>query len=112
MILFGEKKHKIANTGSAIHPNIPKCFLSNEDVILQLAQERQARINAEARERYWRDKFNEEALTIDEQDHGDLSSILLDLNPVDNVPEEIQCLSKQLLKITQSKKNGYRWHPK
>ena len=109
--LIWRKKHKVANTCSTIHPNTPKCFLSKEDVILQLAQERQARINAEARERYWRDKFNEEALIINEQDHGDLSSILLDQS-VDNVPEEMQCLWKQQLKIAQSKKNGYRWHPK
>ena len=60
--LIWRKKHKIANTGSAIHPNTPKCFLLDRSV--------------------------------------------------DNVPEEMQCLWKQQLKITQSKKNGYRWHPK
>jgi hypothetical protein len=103
------KKHKDFNT--AIHPNTSKCFLSKEDVVVQLAKERQRRMNAEAREKYWRDKFNKEALEIDEQDHDDLSSMLLG-QAVYNVPEEMQTLWKQQLKMVQRKKTGYRWHPK
>ena len=85
--------------------------MSKQDVVVQLGKEKQRRINTEAREKYWRDKFNEEALVLEEQDHSDLSTMLLGESVV-NVPEELQCLWKQQLKMVQKKKNGYRWHPK
>ena len=74
-------------------------------------KEKQRRINAEAREKYWRDKFDQESLEVEEQDHNDLSAMLLG-ESVDNVPEELRCLWNEQLKMVQRKKNGYRWHPK
>jgi hypothetical protein len=50
-------------------------------------------------------------LEVEEQDHNNLSSIMLG-ETVDNVPEDLQCLWKEQLKMVQRKKNGYRWHPK
>jgi hypothetical protein len=108
-LVIWKRSHKDLN--SVIHPNTPKCFLTKDDVVAQLQKERQRRINAEAREKYWRDKFDDEALEVEEQDHDDLSSILLG-ETVDNVPEDLQCLWKEKLKMVQRKKNGYRWHPK
>ena len=54
---------------TAIHPKTDKRYVAKQDVVVQLEQERQRRMNAEAREMYWRDKFDQEALEMDEQDH-------------------------------------------
>ncbi len=62
--------------------------MSKQDVVVQLGKEKQRRINAEAREKYWRDKFKEEALVLQEQDHSDLSTMLLGESVV-NVPRRI-----------------------
>ena len=69
-------------------------------------EEKRARINAENREKYWHDKFQ-----LDEEDHQDLSSMLSTI-PSEDVPENMTCLWEQQLKLMQTKKNGYRWHPK
>ena len=68
-------------------------------------------MNAENREKYWRDKFQTESLLLDEEDHQDLSSMLSTI-PSKDVPENMTCLWEQQLKLMQTKKNGYRWHPK
>ena len=78
-------------------------FMAKQDVVNELQKQRQRRINAEARETYWRDKFNGEALEIDEQDHDDLSSMLLG-QTIESVPNELQCLWEQQLKMVQRKK--------
>ena len=85
--------------------------MSMSDIIVQLEKEKQRRINAEAKQKYWRDKFDQESLEVEEQDHNDLSAMLLG-ESVDNVPEELRCLWNEQLKMVQRKKNGYRWHSK
>lgn len=85
--------------------------MTKEEVVTQLEKERQKRMNATSREKYWRNKFNHEALEVEEHDHNDLSSILLE-NTVDNVPEDLQYLWNEQLKMVKRNKNGYRWHPK
>ena len=77
--------------------------MTKDDVVAQLEKERQRRINAEAREKYWRDKFDDEALEVEEQDHNDLSTILL-RETVENVSGDLQCLWKEQLKMVQRKK--------
>ena len=51
------KSNEVKNT--VIHPNTPKCYMSKSDIVVQLEKEKQRRINVEAREKYWRDKFDQ-----------------------------------------------------
>ena len=41
----------------------------------QVAQEQARRKHAEERERYWRSKYDSEALVVDEEDNADLDSM-------------------------------------
>ena len=84
--------------------------MSKSDIVVQLEKEKQRQINAEAREKYWTDKFDQESLEVEEQDHNELSAMLLGQS-VDNVPEKLHCLWNEQLKMVQRKK-CYRWHPK
>lgn len=96
----------------SINPKCNKRYLSKEEVVLQLKQERSNRINAEKREEYWRDKFENECYRMDDGDNADLSSLLQNVAK-EKVPDEMACLWKQQMKIMQTKtKHGYRWHPK
>ena len=83
--------------------------MSKSDIVVQLEKEKQRQINAEAREKYWRDKFDQESLEVEEQDHNDLSAMLLGKS-VNNMPEELHSLWNERLKMVQKK--GYRRHPK
>lgn len=103
------KKRKLER--ASIHPATNKRYLTKEEVIVQLAQERNAKRNAENREKYWREKFMSEAIEMETEDHEDLSAIWNSL-PKDNIPEDMKCLWEQQNKLTRTKKNGYRWHPK
>ncbi len=95
-----------------IHVKCNKRYLSKEEVVLQLHQERKRRLNAEKREKYWRDKFHEESIEIESRDHDDLSSIFQGL-PKEKVPEEMACFWEQQKRILNTtSKRGYRWHPK
>lgn len=78
----------------------------------QLGKERQARQNAEKRERYWREKFDSHCLEMAEEDHDDFSQMFLSTGG-QNVPTQMACLWEQQKRLLQSKtKNGYRRHPK
>ncbi|CAH3029420.1 unnamed protein product, partial [Porites evermanni] len=56
-------------------PFTNKHFLSKDEVEKQVQKERQARLNAEKREKYWREKFEAECLEKDDEDHTDLSAM-------------------------------------
>jgi hypothetical protein len=104
------KKRKIER--NEIKPNTNKRYLSKEDVVSQLKQEQNAKKNAERREHYWRQKFENQSLKIVNEDHEDLGKILEKVKKED-VPEDMECLLEQQRKVLNtSSKNGYRWHPK
>ncbi len=95
-----------------IHPKCNKRYLSKEEITLQLNQERKSRKNAEKRAKYWKDKFVNEAVRMEDDHHNDLSAMLKDV-PKEKVPEDMICLWEQQKKILQTRsKRGYRWHPK
>ena len=95
-----------------ISRNCNKRYLTKEDVVLQLNQERKQRLNAEKREKYWKEKFLQESVQLEDGDHADLTTLLHKV-PKDKVPEEMECLWEQQQKILNTKsKRGYRWHPK
>ena len=64
------KRRRLAN--DTIHPNTNERYLSKSEVLQQLAKERQARYNAEKRERYWKEKFNSQCNEMDQEDHADI----------------------------------------
>ena len=78
----------------------------------QVAQEQARRKHAEERERYWRSKYDSEALVVDEEDNVDLDSMFW-ATKKENIPKEMECLWEQQKKNIQTAgKNGHRWHPK
>lgn len=109
--LDSERKER-KRINKVMKPNCRKDYLTKNEIILQLESERRKRDNAESRERYWRDKFDFEAMEMDKNDHDDLSAIMLAISADENVPEDMKCLWEQQQKMLNSKKNGYRWHPK
>ena len=64
------RKRKQENSGE-ISRFTNKRFLSKEDLTKQLQLERQARLNAEKRERYWREKCESECAEMENDDHAD-----------------------------------------
>ena len=89
-----------------------KRYLTTEDAVLQLNQERKQSLNAEKWQKYWKEKFLEESVQLEDGDHADLTTMLHKV-PKDKVPEEMECLWEEQQKILNTKsKHGYRWHPK
>ena len=86
---------------ASIHPHCNRRYLTREELNELLQNERTARLNAEQRERYWRGKFDSEAVELENDDHGDLSQILTNV-PKEKVPEEMLCMWEQ-----QKKKNAH-----
>ena len=66
----------------------------------QLVQERRTKVNAQKREKYWRDKFVREAIELVEADHQDVVALYEDVSCVKGVPEDMQCLWDQQLVVT------------
>ena len=89
-----------------IHRNCNKRYMTKEDVVFQLNEERKARVNAEKRERYWKEKFLNESVQIEEEDHTDLSNILRGVAK-ENLPGDIECLWEQQKKIMAIKKQAW-----
>ena len=97
---------------ATIHPHCNKRYLTKEELKVALQSEKCARLNAQRRERYWREKFASEAVQLEDDDHGDLAAMLTTV-PKEKVPEEMLCLWEQQKKTLSTKsKHGYRWHPK
>lgn len=89
----GQRKARRDSRG-AVYPASNKRFLTREELLDQLKKEQTRRRNAETREQYWRDKFNSEALEIDEEDQEDLVSMFKTCESK-SVPEGMQCLWEQ-----------------
>lgn len=104
------RKRKLETNG-VISPFTNKRFLSKEEVTEQLKLERQARLNAEKRERYWREKFEAECIEMEHDDHADFAKMFDGVG--DNVPDSMASLWEQQQNLLGCKsKNAYRWHPK
>lgn len=104
------RKRKANN--ETLSPYCNKRFLTKEEVEYQLKREQMAKRNAEKRVVFWRGKFENEAVLIDEEDQQDLLQMARSVKE-NNLPENLQCLWQQQQKILKTKsKNGYRWHPR
>ena len=78
----------------SIHLKCNKEYLRKE-VVLQVHQEQKRRFNAEKRERYWREKFENESVEVQNDDNSDLTCIFQGVVK-EKVPEETACLWEQL----------------
>ena len=75
-------------------------------------QEQKRRFSAEKRERYWREKFENESIEVQNDVNSDLTCIFQGVVK-EKVPEETAPLWEQQKKIMHTKsKRGYRWNPK
>ena len=64
------------------------------------------------REKYWREKFENECYRMDDEDNADLSTMLQNVTK-EKMPDEMECLWEQQKKIIQTEtKHEYRWHPR
>lgn len=89
-----------------------KKFLSKEEVVRQLSDERRKKKNAERRSTYWQEKFANEALCLEKEDETDMSNIFSSIKKTD-IPADMLSLWEQQEKILQCfSARGYRWHPK
>ena len=109
---LNRRRQKRISNRQVIPPKCNKRFLSREELVDQVAQEQVRRKHAEERERYWRSKYDSEALVVDEEDNADLDSMFW-ATKKENIPKEMECLWEQQKKNIQTAgKNGHRWHPK
>ena len=91
----------------SIHPHFNRRYLTREELNVLLQNERTAKLNSERRERYWRRKFDSEALELEDENHGDLPQMLTNV-PKEKVPEEMLCIWEQQKKmLTTKSKHGY-----
>ena len=97
-----KKKRQRKEKRASIHPHCNRRYLTREELNVLLQTERTARLNAERRERYWRGKFDREAVEVEDDDHGDLSQMLTDV-PKEKVPEEMLCMWEQQKKMLATK---------
>ena len=66
------QRQKRNSSKQFIAPTCNKRYLSREELVDQLRQEKLSSSNAEMREMYWREKCVSEALVVDDEDHADL----------------------------------------
>lgn len=105
-----ERNKRKLELGGKVHPKTNKRFMSKDDYAKQLQLERQARINAVKRKKYWKEKFAEECLEMTEDDNADLTIMFQSAH---NIPGHMVGLWEQQKVLLSSKsKNAYRWHPK
>ena len=94
-----ERKQRKANQ-SSIHPFRNKRYLNKEEMSWQLVQERRTKVNAQKREKYWRDKFVREAIELADADHQDVVALYEDVSCVKG-PIDTACLpAHQQLVVT------------
>ena len=105
------RKRKQAQ-GGHIPKNCNNRFLSKTELEEKLKDEKRARENAGRRENYWRDKFAEEMIEVEDGDHNDFEQLFRGVDAKD-IPENMKCLwDQQAQVLLTTSKRGYRWHPK
>ena len=94
-----------------ISRNCKKSYLRKVDAVLQLNQERKQRLNAEKREKYWKEKFPQESVQLEDGDHADLT-ILLHKVPRDNFLRKWNREFKQIATAGADAATGTKFPPK
>lgn len=87
-------------------------YLSQEGLSKKSAKQKRAIKNGKARESAWRQKFQDQLIQVEEQDHMDLMS-MFNKEDTEDLPPDMAILWNQQKQILQTHSNkGYRWHPK
>ena len=73
-----------------MHLKCNKQYLRKE-VVLQVHREQKRRFNAEKREQYWREKFENESVEVQNDDNSNLTCIFQGVVK-EKVPKEMPCL--------------------
>ena len=82
-------------------------YLSEVGIAKKLAEQKQQLKNARAREKWWKRKFEEQLIQLEESDHNDLQSIILDDTCNQNVPPQNErILGTTEENLTNSLKTG------
>ena len=82
-------------------------YMSREEIIEKPTQEKKRRMREQAE----RERLEREMLELTQEDHADLTTIMVSVNKKD-VPEEMTVLWEQQQKIVASSSSrAYRWHP-
>lgn len=86
--------------------------LSKEELCLKLETLNREKRNAERRAAYWKEKFAEECLEVDSDDHHDFTHMLDGVEP-EKINDDMRLLLQQQQKALEThSQHGHRWHPK
>ena len=75
MVLLHNQKNARKLSSPAVHPFCNKRYLNKDEVVEQLKVQQERRRKAEKREEYWRSKFKDDSVDMEEQDHQDLCAV-------------------------------------
>jgi hypothetical protein len=89
-----------------------KSFMSKEELMFELRDEKRKRVNVERRESYLREKIKREMLEFVEEDHNDFTKIFQSI-PEENIPHDMKLLWQEQAKaVGATSSTSRRWHPK
>ena len=112
---FWKSFNPVEDSTSSPSPNMKfkrESYMSNEECLAKLAQEKMRRRNAEKREIYSRRKIEEGMKELHDDDNEDLLK-MLDLIEEKSVSDDMRLFYQiQKENIGRKSKTGYRWHPK
>ena len=94
-------------------PQMRESYMSKEELIHKLHEEKTRRLNAERRVDYWKDKIDNEMTTFVEEDHNDFLH-MFKMVQKDSLDDDMKLFweAQEKALLLQHKSKGYRWHPK
>jgi hypothetical protein len=109
-----ERNLKRRKINDDICTGVCRKYLSRGDIEKELDDKMSDNKKSKQREKYWkgRYKFDDECLDVDEEDDGDLKTMLQGVDS-SKVSDEMKLLFEEQIKFSKmSSSKGYRWHPK
>lgn len=88
------------------------CLLSDEDKIEKINIVLKEKRNAIQREKYWRQKFQDECFPVTKEDHEDFETLLGNVDKKKVKGEMALLLDQQVMALKSKSAKGHRWHPK
>lgn len=87
-------------------------YLNKDQLIEKLKTENKKRKSTEVREMYWKEKYENQLIEMNERDSNDLEAIFKSIDD-NKVPPDMKYLWEQQVRNSQcSSSKAYRWHPK
>jgi len=88
------------------------CLLSDEDKKAKINLVLKEKRNAIQREKYWKQKFDEECFSVTHEDHKDFETLLGAVDNTEIKGEMALILDQQVMALKAKSGKGHRWHPK